>query len=107
MPANTVYVGRPTEWGNPYEARQCYDPELWAVYNRRTGDGPQARFGSREEATLEAVQRFKNWMKNSSAAPDVSGLVGKNLACWCPLGAPCHADVLLEMAARLTEKGDR
>ena len=25
-------------------------------------------------------------------------LRGKNLACWCPLGSPCHADVLLELA---------
>ena len=23
---------------------------------------------------------------------------GKNLACWCPLDAPCHGDVLLELA---------
>jgi hypothetical protein len=25
-------------------------------------------------------------------------LAGKNLACWCALGQPCHADVLLELA---------
>jgi hypothetical protein len=25
-------------------------------------------------------------------------LAGKDLACWCPLGQPCHADVLLELA---------
>lgn len=25
-------------------------------------------------------------------------LRGKNLACWCRAGAPCHADVLLEIA---------
>jgi len=25
-------------------------------------------------------------------------LRGKNLACWCPLDQPCHADVLLELA---------
>jgi hypothetical protein len=25
-------------------------------------------------------------------------LVGKDLACWCPPGQPCHADVLLEIA---------
>jgi hypothetical protein len=27
-------------------------------------------------------------------------LRGKNLACWCPLNQPCHADVLLELANR-------
>jgi hypothetical protein len=25
-------------------------------------------------------------------------LRGKDLACWCPLSEPCHADVLLELA---------
>jgi hypothetical protein len=25
-------------------------------------------------------------------------LRGCNLACWCPIGEPCHADVLLELA---------
>lgn len=25
-------------------------------------------------------------------------LRGKNLACFCPIGQPCHADVLLEIA---------
>jgi hypothetical protein len=25
-------------------------------------------------------------------------LGGKDLACWCPLDKPCHADVLLEIA---------
>ncbi|XAZ30649.1 DUF4326 domain-containing protein [Paenarthrobacter ureafaciens] len=25
-------------------------------------------------------------------------LAGKDLACWCPLDKPCHADVLLELA---------
>jgi hypothetical protein len=24
-------------------------------------------------------------------------LAGKDLACWCPIGQPCHADVLLEI----------
>ena len=28
----------------------------------------------------------------------------KDLACWCPLDQPCHADVLLEIANRVTEE---
>ena len=27
-------------------------------------------------------------------------LRGHDLMCWCPLGSPCHANVLLEMANR-------
>ncbi|MFA4050644.1 DUF4326 domain-containing protein [Mycobacteroides chelonae] len=30
-------------------------------------------------------------------------LAGRDLACWCPLGQPCHADVLLEIANSTTE----
>jgi hypothetical protein len=33
---------------------------------------------------------------------DVSQLRGKDLACWCPIGQPCHADVLLELANKET-----
>jgi hypothetical protein len=27
-----------------------------------------------------------------------AALRGKNLACWCPLDGPCHADLLLKIA---------
>lgn len=30
---------------------------------------------------------------------DPSPLRGKNLACWCRLDQPCHADVLLRLVA--------
>jgi hypothetical protein len=30
--------------------------------------------------------------------PDLTALRGRDLACWCPLDQPCHADVLLELA---------
>ncbi|WP_307837891.1 DUF4326 domain-containing protein [Actinoplanes teichomyceticus] len=28
-----------------------------------------------------------------------TALAGRDLACWCPPGQPCHAQVLLEVAA--------
>lgn len=36
---------------------------------------------------------------------DLAELRGKNLACWCPLDRPCHADILLELANQ-DEKAD-
>ena len=33
-----------------------------------------------------------------SIAQVQSELRGRDLACWCPLDQPCHADVLLELA---------
>jgi hypothetical protein len=37
----------------------------------------------------EEIERNPDWL-----AP----LRGHDLACWCPLDQPCHADVLLELA---------
>lgn len=78
MPPNTVSVARPGRYGNPF----------------RIGDMfvPNAR---------EAVGMFRMWLERrvvGPAQPDLTPLRGKNLACWCPLDAPCHADVLLELA---------
>src|SRR5690606_20545222 len=78
MPENTVSVARPGRWGNPF----------------RVGDFgiPTAR---------EAVTRFREWLDGrvvGPALPDPSSLRGKNLACWCRLDQPSHADVLLELA---------
>ncbi|ETX26587.1 DUF4326 domain-containing protein [Roseivivax isoporae] len=36
----------------------------------------------------------------SYSAEIIRELRGKDLACWCPLDQPCHADVLLEIANR-------
>lgn len=79
-PRGAIYVGRPTLFGNPYEARD---------------------FGNCAPQLL--VDLFRDWIKTDDfdaiqlrrALPT---LRGKNLLCWCPVGQPCHADVLLELA---------
>ena len=79
MPPGAVYVGRPTIWGNEY----------------RVGE---------HGTTEECVQKYRELQMNPSHAADISRryiqqeLRGKDLACWCPLDRPCHADVLLEIA---------
>lgn len=92
MPPNTVYVGRPTKWGNPFTPEQYWD----AGYS-----------GSVEVALGHCVNAFRammtgrsHWAHGSTAYPQISisELRGKNLACWCKSGDPCHADVLLELA---------
>lgn len=79
MPVGAVYVGRPTEWGNPYWVGGWRD---------EVKDG-------RVETTDEAVRLFRE-----QVAPwlDLAPLRGKDLACYCPLDQPCHRDVLLELA---------
>jgi hypothetical protein len=78
MPPGTVYVGRPTKYGNPF----------------KIGD-PHPVFSVPMDA--EDVCKMYEWgMVN--VKPDLSELRGKNLACWCKEGDPCHADVLLRLA---------
>ena len=96
MPENTVKVDRTTRWGNPY----------------RIGDTLGAR-GDNLVITIETAEQsarlFRDmaacgWLWREEHYPPkleiVAKLRGKNLACWCSLDQPCHADVLLEIANR-------
>lgn len=111
MPPNTVKVDRSGKgrWGNPWRiGDRMYDP---ALNDFRV-----------VETAADAVQAFRqmvDWDPDAPYTPfEGSGLIcfggfgpehrnrktiraelrGKNLACWCKPGAPCHADVLLELA---------
>ena len=52
----------------------------------------------------EHVGGIAAWMANAAegpalpAVPDLEPLRGRDLACWCPLDPPCHADTILELA---------
>jgi len=54
------------------------------------------------ETNAEAVECFRalsGWATEPHMIAYVREvLAGKNLACWCHPGDPCHADVLLELA---------
>lgn len=96
MPENTVSVARPGPWGNPFvvgkhgEAAYCVDlyKALLVGLLRVVAD-----------PDVEALERTRRFV-----AENADELRGKNLACWCKPGAPCHADVLLEIANRSNPK---
>ena len=44
------------------------------------------------------VEWFRLWATLALEPDKVALLRGLDLACWCPLDQPCHADVLLELA---------
>jgi hypothetical protein len=123
MPENTVYVGRPSFWGNPFPvddigvAMECLPMGL---------DGEE-----REDRAEAAKELYRRWLTGGEVNELIAAflppvpkpisrrkirreLAGKNLACWCPVGSPCHADVLLEIAnstsqlrqVERTKKGD-
>jgi hypothetical protein len=81
-----VYVGRPTVFGNNHRLGYC-------VVCRKEHDRAEAVAEHREEAERAFYKENDLWGLKLM-------LRGKNLACWCPLDKPCHADVLLELANR-------
>lgn len=93
LPADAVSVARPGRFGNPFP-----------VDGQRTAG--------------DAVQAFRDWLeapaRPSSPLADrrqrllaaLPALRGRDLACWCALDAPCHADVLLEIANAGGDAGD-
>lgn len=112
MPPNTVKVDRTTRWGNP-----------WVIGDNRYDSSANDFVCC--ETTADIVQAFRQFVDWDPDAPsilpcidgghlEISGgysdeihinrhsirkyLGGKNLACWCKVGEPCHADVLLELA---------
>lgn len=88
MPANTVSVARPTKWGNPFQIADFLD----------------ALDGDKEAARRDVVAAYRMAVERDEPGllafypEEIDRLRGKNLACWCPLDKPCHADVLLEIA---------
>ena len=72
LPDGTVYVGRPSRWGNQFSI---------------------GRDGTREEV----IQKFSDSLTDSDREEIRRDLCGKDLSCWCHPNA-CHADILLDIA---------
>lgn len=117
MPPNTIYVGRGTVWGNPYNVGQIGRVE----YETMSDDQLRAFDFSVRDVTIngqtipcrpmppnriiafeapltieDVILLYHKHVRDN--AIDVTPLRGKNLACWCPLHRRCHADVLLKLA---------
>lgn len=93
MPKGAVYVGRPSKWGNPFEvghdvtAKEAVDRFVVHL---------ASYFGWVEREIAKAFYPLP--VKSTEMRDWLKPLRGKDLACWCPLSQPCHADVLLELA---------
>jgi hypothetical protein len=90
LPENTACVDRSTKWGNPFVVgrhgtrAECVDlhKRLLAGYICVSSDISPNLLMAYRAMVVACRHEIK----------------GKNLACWCGVG-PCHADVLLEVAA--------
>jgi hypothetical protein len=91
MPANTVKVDRTTRWGNPFRPEACGSAANAVACHRAWILGNAARLSALgcqpprgvKPPPVEEIRRE---------------LRGRNLACWCRPGTPCHADFLVELA---------
>lgn len=91
-PEGAVVVARPTKWGNPWKVGSTG----WTV----DPDGTVNREPHPPLTAQQAVDAYRNAVLNDpdQVAYIRQELAGKNLACWCAAGQPCHADVLLDIA---------
>ncbi|AQT81982.1 hypothetical protein B1R94_26065 [Mycolicibacterium litorale] len=93
MPPGAVYVGRPSRWGNPWTARPGNKNSAAvaaAFFSAWLNFDPTPALGDRASGDMV--------MRRARILNDLWELRGRDLACWCPLDQPCHADVLLELA---------
>ncbi|GIE92824.1 DUF4326 domain-containing protein [Paractinoplanes rishiriensis] len=88
LPGDLVYVGRPAPYlqGSPFQ-------------NRHPLRGCRTCQAGHDRASSVAA-----FTRDLAADPDLMSavrrdLVGRDLACWCPPDEPCHADILLLVAA--------
>jgi len=98
MPPNTVKVDRSTKWGNPFivgvhgtreECFKAFAYLLNGLIDIGLGKDADGRWHADKQQ-----EYYKHVLKNRRL------LIGKNLACWCPLTSKCHADILLDVAVK-------
>ena len=108
-PAGAVVVARPSRWGNPYKVGQLIWNEgnhVWVkltagmAVNCYLDDLQSVRSGLQLPKFSRLVWAASHPLGSSGAAwivANIGQLRGKDLACWCKLTQPCHADVLLAL----------
>ena len=124
-PEGAVIVARPTKWGNPYRAGAP-----GCVLAVEPGEPLSMRYGIEQTLGValtpaDAAHVFRRWLwdevtiyprfqtmveadvlarrmaaRRQAILDGLPALRGRDLACWCPLDAACHADVLIELANR-------
>lgn len=112
IPPNTVKVDRTTAFGNlsacmrprhctKAPCSSCPSTTYCCVdrYREFVVSGLEGRpsIGGTFNVLVDALNGYPYRTRLIKRLPE---LRGKNLACWCPLDQPCHADVLLELANR-------
>ena len=119
MPENTISVTRPGKWGNflklsgdmimidaSYRRKNldkwvflCFGDleRLLEIYRLTMSGGGNTGGVIKLGVTSQDGQQDLLWW-HYKLAYCVDELKGKHLACFCPIGSPCHAKILLKIA---------
>lgn len=117
MPENCVSIARPSIWANPFVVGEpcgvfntglITDPELEVLipklsleqslefYRKMiTGYLSPEMYPFGHDWREKVGKRFRHFHPGDAICYELSG---KDLACFCPLDQPCHADIALELA---------
>ena len=106
MPDNSIYVGRPTKFGNPFKLT----PEKAILYYKKDKiiGSPWCYLNELSQFSMFTILvLYEQWIRGELQyndieralpnPPDIEELRGKDLACWCSLDKPCHVDVLIKL----------
>jgi len=102
---DAVYVGRPGKYGNPYKVVKK-SPRLVQIYctahHSQNCIFPTASVACHvSNANYQLTRLYSEWCEGFTkewVEKMKKDLAGKNLACFCRLDQPCHAEILLELA---------
>lgn len=126
-PEGAIVVARPTRWGNPYVVGDRVTAALMGRMDGTVGqyDPSDTRFfDSQREVVLTAEDAVRLYREDLMMVIETASehdprhlstdesecveivdalrdLAGHDLACWCDLAQPCHADVLIEVSNEL------
>jgi hypothetical protein len=91
-----IIVTRPTIFGNPFQVDRFGHKVAVLMFREWTRFNLGAQFLERRgfcPAEIDALGRRRVHLLSR-----LHELACHDLACWCPLTSPCHADTLLELA---------
>lgn len=95
--ADAIIVDRRTVWGNPFVIGHPGVPDAATAVELFRSAIILAEFGRRRGmANATILEALPGPVPTLEAIRQV--LRGRDLACWCALDQPCHADVLLDLA---------
>ena len=97
---NTVFVGEGTKWQNPFQVGVRYEDMALLSTLALSSFEFRAWAGNGGFTPANAAEALLMYRRYVTVHPFLylGEPAGKNIACTCAIGQPCHRDILLELA---------